>query len=208
MTDESKQIVFPLSLQSSIDDLQQQVVDLFVLNKDATNAINDLLKKMCLKVVQFIYSNCKRMNHQGEKSISVHDIHDAIVTFFPKSFAENIINPISNLNDPKRLILSVPQVHHFLQCSNFEFDQDCAVFLTFVLEFIAKEVIDSAAEAATVDEMREISLFHIYRAVWGDTAHHNVKSKSKTPSISFFNGDFKLQELAANVGWTVVVHRF
>ena len=204
MTNESKIHEFPLTLQSSIDDLQQQFVHLFVLNQEATFAINDLLKKMCFKVVEQIYLKYQQQDNMA-KTITLYDIRDAIVTFFPKFFAENIIDPANTnlFNDPKRLILSVPQVRHFLQCSHFEFDQECAAFLTSVLEFIAKEIIESAAEAAAVDEMGEILLFHVYRAVWGDATLRSVKTKSKTQSISFFNGDFKVQELAVNVGWTI-----
>lgn len=196
MAHELTGIDFPLSLQTSIDELQQQVVHLFVLNQDATNAINDFLKKMCLKVVQFIYSK-----NRGT-IVNVNDIRDAIVTFFPKSFAENIIDPGSGgIVDPTAL--SVPQVRHFLQCTNFDFEGGCAVFLTYVLEFIAKEIIESAAEAASVDETKQISLYHICRVIWGDVAIRNTKPKSKTQTVSFFNGDLKLQELSANVGWSV-----
>jgi hypothetical protein len=73
-----------------------------------------------------------------------------------------------------------------------------------VLEFIAKEIIEASAEAATVDDTRQISLYHVCRVVWGDLAIRNSKSGSRTQTVSFFNGDLKLQELAANVGWSVV----
>ena len=197
-TDEKKtsyQFNIPLSLQTTLNELQEQILPSYVLHKDCVNAINQLLKNICQKIVMCL-------NLKGKKQMTVHDIQSAIQTFFPSQFAEDVIDTKNKSSDDH--VLSVNQVNHFLQCTNYQLEADCSLYLTTVLEFLANEIMEGAAEAADCDDNREISLFHLRRSIWGDEPNQYVKSKSssKSSSISHFTGDSKLQEIAYRVGWT------
>jgi hypothetical protein len=186
----------PFSLQQSLCELQEHMFPSYVLSEDCGDAINQFMKNICQKIVIYSYGD-----EIKTKTITMENIRLAIHKFFPFSFD----NGDTQTQQSDDILLSIQQVNHYFQCTNMQVDSKSIKYVTTILEFVAKELIEGAADAADCQYNREISLSHLRRHIWGDEPGQNIKSRSsltKAFSVSHFHGDQKLRELAENVGWT------
>ena len=201
----------PFSLQHSLCELQEHMFPSYVLSEDCGDAINQFLKKICEKIVTFILNNDGDCDEMKKKTVSVGNIRLAIQKFFPFSFVESVDynDGHTQAQQSDNIMLSMQQVNHYFQCTNMQVESKSITYVTTILDFVAKELIEGAADAADCQYNREISLSHLRRHIWGDEPGQNIKSRSsltKAFSVSHFNGDQKLRELAENVGWTWLKH--
>jgi histone H3/H4 len=115
------------------------------------------------------------------------------------------------------LTLPTSRVDRFLKRYSKRVSPQASVFLTAVLEFLAKELIESASEVTSSGKRKQISVHDLNRCVWGDrtlpvellkekgksSTESGSKSGSVVKSVSVL-GDLDFQQLAKHVNWGVV----
>ena len=141
------------------------------------------------------------------------DISQTLSTIFPSILQKNG-QYLLHEKSRNTVRVQVDELYKYLQkvfygkqlsepsCKNYDLEKR-ADDLAVILEFIIEEIVDGAFEAAYCDEREcgQFSIYDIQRSIWGDEI---LKIDTCENSMSHFNGDNQLRELATTVGFNII----
>jgi len=114
------------------------------------------------------------------------------------------------------LKLPVSRVARLLKQQSLRVSPQASIFLTAVLEFLVKEMIESASAVTTLGKRKQISVYDLNRSVFGcrttpenTNAHKKKTSKTTTATTDekaegVVVGDVDLEVLSRTVNWGMV----
>lgn len=100
------------------------------------------------------------------------------------------------------LTLPISRIDNYLKRFSQRVSPTAAVFLTAVLEFLVKEVVESAAEVTSSRKRKQIQTVDVNKAIWGDRTFPQQPNKKSSKETVTCGGDVELQLLAKKVKYS------
>lgn len=122
----------------------------------------------------------------------------------------------SSRSNKAGLTLPVSRVNRLLKQQSVRVSPQASIFLTAVLEFVTREMIESASSVTTLGKRKQISVYDLNRSVFGyrtvpesfiagkKSTSDKINSGSQPANISPSVGDADLEVLSRTVNWGMV----